>query len=85
MEPDSLRSQISKIEQDVFLFSRTLGENIAFGCPDATQEQIEQAAREAQAHDFIMSLRTAIRRSSASAVSPSPAGSASASLWRAPS
>ena len=52
----SLRSQISKIEQDVFLFSRTLGENIAFGCPDATQEQIEQAAREAQAHDFIMSL-----------------------------
>jgi ATP-binding cassette, subfamily B, bacterial len=52
---DTLRSQIAKIEQDVFLFSRTLGENIAFGAPDATQEQIEQAAREAQAHDFIMS------------------------------
>jgi ATP-binding cassette, subfamily B, bacterial len=52
---DALRSQIAKIEQDVFLFSRTLGENIAFGAPDATQEQIEQAAREAQAHDFIMS------------------------------
>jgi ATP-binding cassette subfamily B protein len=51
----SLRSQISKIEQDVFLFSRTLAENIAFGAPNATQEQIEQAAREAQAHDFIMS------------------------------
>ncbi len=50
----SLRSQISKIEQDVFLFSRTLAENIAFGCPDATQEQVEQAAHEAQAHDFIM-------------------------------
>lgn len=50
----SLRSQISKIEQDVFLFSRTLGENIAFGAPNATQAQIEQAAREAQAHDFIM-------------------------------
>ncbi|MEP7290277.1 MAG: ABC transporter ATP-binding protein, partial [Chloroflexota bacterium] len=49
----SLRSQISKIEQDVFLFSRTLAENIAFGAPNATQEQIEQAAREAQAHDFI--------------------------------
>src|SRR5204862_6685431 len=40
---DALRSQIAKIEQDVFLFSRTLGENIAFGAPDATQEQIEQA------------------------------------------
>jgi ATP-binding cassette subfamily B protein len=51
----ALRSQIAKIEQDVFLFSRTIGENIAFGAPDATQEQIEQAAREAQAHEFIMS------------------------------
>lgn len=50
----ALRSQISKIEQDVFLFSRTLAQNIAFGAPDATQEQIEQAAREAQAHNFIM-------------------------------
>lgn len=52
---ESLRSQISTIEQDVFLFSRTLAENIAFGVPDATQEEIEQAAKEAQAHDFILS------------------------------
>jgi len=51
---ESLRSQISTIEQDVFLFSRTLAENIAFGITDATQESIENAAREAQAHDFIM-------------------------------
>jgi ATP-binding cassette subfamily B protein len=51
----SLRSQIAKIEQDVFLFSRTIAENIAFGAPAASQEQIEQAAREAQAHDFIVS------------------------------
>jgi ATP-binding cassette subfamily B protein len=51
---DSLRSQISNIEQDVFLFSRTIAENIAFGSPDATREQIEHAAREAQAHDFIL-------------------------------
>jgi ATP-binding cassette, subfamily B, bacterial len=50
-----LRSQISKIEQDVFLFSRSISENIAFGAPGATQEQIEQAAKEAQAHDFILS------------------------------
>ncbi|PJF25382.1 MAG: ABC transporter ATP-binding protein, partial [Phototrophicales bacterium] len=53
----SLRSQISKIEQDVFLFSRTLAENIAFGKPNATQEEIEMAARSAQAHDFIMSFK----------------------------
>jgi ATP-binding cassette subfamily B protein len=51
----ALRSQISKIEQDVFLFSRSLGENIAFGAPDTPREQIEFAAHEAQAHDFIMS------------------------------
>ena len=51
----ALRSQIAKIEQDVFLFSRTIAENIAFGAPEATQEQIEQAAREAQAHEFITS------------------------------
>jgi len=52
---ESLRSQISTIEQDVFLFSRTLAENIAFGCADADWEAIEQAAREAQAHEFITS------------------------------
>ena len=52
---ESLRSQISTIEQDVFLFSRSIAENIAFGVPDATQDDIEHAAREAQAHDFIMS------------------------------
>jgi ATP-binding cassette subfamily B protein len=51
---ESLRSQISTIEQDVFLFSRTIGENIAFGCPDANDSEIEQAARQGQAHDFIM-------------------------------
>jgi ATP-binding cassette subfamily B protein len=50
---ESLRSQISTIEQDVFLFSGTIAENIAFGCADAAPEAIEQAARQAQAHDFI--------------------------------
>jgi ATP-binding cassette subfamily B protein len=53
---DSLRAQIATIEQDIFLFSRTVAENIAFGAREpVTQEQIEAAAREAQAHDFIMS------------------------------
>ena len=54
---ESLRSQISIIEQDIFLFSRTIAENIAFGLPGATQEQIEQAAKEAQAHDFILNFK----------------------------
>jgi len=51
---ESLRSQISTIEQDVFLFSRSLAENIAFGNADAGPELVEEAAREAQAHDFIV-------------------------------
>ncbi|MBN1247224.1 MAG: ABC transporter ATP-binding protein [Anaerolineae bacterium] len=50
----ALRRQISIIEQDVFLFSRTVAENIAFGYQEATQEQIEAAAKAAQAHDFIL-------------------------------
>jgi ATP-binding cassette subfamily B protein len=50
----ALRSQISIIEQDLFLFSRTVAENIKFGHPEATQEQVEAAARAAQAHDFIL-------------------------------
>jgi ATP-binding cassette subfamily B protein len=50
---EALRSQISTIEQDVFLFSRSLAENIAFGCEDAHAAAIEDAARAAQAHDFI--------------------------------
>lgn len=50
---ESLRSQISTIEQDIFLFSRTLKENIAFGLAEASQEAVEKAAREAQAHEFI--------------------------------
>jgi ATP-binding cassette subfamily B protein len=49
----ALRRQISIIEQDIFLFSRTIAENIAFGRPKATQTEIENAARAAQAHEFI--------------------------------
>jgi ATP-binding cassette subfamily B protein len=52
----SLRSQISIIEQEVFLFSRSIAENIAFGMPGASQAQIEEAARLAQAHEFIMEM-----------------------------
>jgi ATP-binding cassette subfamily B protein len=42
---ESLRSQISTIEQDIFLFSRTIAENIAFGCADATQERSSRRPR----------------------------------------
>ncbi len=52
---ESLRSQISTIEQDIFLFSRSIAENIAFGDRQASHEAIVQAAQEAQAHEFITS------------------------------
>jgi ATP-binding cassette subfamily B protein len=50
----SLRSQISIIEQDIFLFSRSLKDNIAFGKPDATKDDVISASIAAQAHDFIL-------------------------------
>jgi len=52
----SLRSQIGIVQQDVFIFSESVRENIAYGKLDATQEEIEQAAKLAEAHDFIMKL-----------------------------
>ncbi len=54
---EALRQQIAIIEQDIFLFSRTVAENIAFGKPDATREEIVAAAKMAQAHDFIMGFK----------------------------
>jgi ABC-type multidrug transport system fused ATPase/permease subunit len=50
-----LRSQVGLVSQEPTLFDTTIGENIIFGLEDVTQEQIEMAAREANAHDFIMS------------------------------
>lgn len=52
----ALRSQISTIEQDVFLFSRSIADNIAFGRAGASREEVEAAARDAQAHEFISGL-----------------------------
>jgi ATP-binding cassette subfamily B protein len=54
---EALRRQISIIEQDVYLFSRTIAENIAFGWPQASREEIIEAAKAAQAHDFITSFK----------------------------
>ncbi|HEX5437974.1 MAG TPA: ABC transporter ATP-binding protein [Gemmatimonadaceae bacterium] len=52
----SLRRQMGVVPQDVRLFSDTIRTNIAYGRPDASQAQIEAAARAANAHDFIMAL-----------------------------
>ena len=52
----SLRKNIGTAQQDVFLFSTTIRNNIAYGMPDATLEQVTEAAKAAQIHDFIMGL-----------------------------
>lgn len=52
---ESLRSQIGIVLQETTLFSGSIRDNIAFGKPDATEQEIEAAAQAAQAHDFIMS------------------------------
>ncbi|HEX7337883.1 MAG TPA: ABC transporter ATP-binding protein [Gemmatimonadales bacterium] len=56
MTQRSLRSQIGVVFQDAHLFNDTVRANIAYGRPDATQAQIEAAAKAAQAHDFVMAL-----------------------------
>ena len=52
----SLREAIGLVQQDVYLFDGTLRDNIAYGRPGASQEEIEQAARRANIHEFIASL-----------------------------
>jgi ATP-binding cassette subfamily B protein len=52
----SLRRAIGYVSQDVFLFQGTVRENLAFGRPEATTEEIEAAARQAEAHEFIAAL-----------------------------
>lgn len=52
----SLRENISLVLQDAFLFPMSIAENIAFGNPDATDRDVERAARAAQAHNFITAL-----------------------------
>lgn len=53
---DDLRNQVALVFEEPFLFSATIRENIAFGAPDASEEQIRLAARLAQAHEFITQL-----------------------------
>ena len=56
MTRDSLRANIGIVAQDVFLFNGTIRENIAYGNFNASQEEIEEAARRANIHDYVMTL-----------------------------
>ncbi|MDB5613644.1 MAG: multidrug transporter ATP-binding protein [Devosia sp.] len=56
VQQSSLRGQIAIVQQEPILFHRTLAENIAYARPDATRAEIEMAAQQANAHDFIVNL-----------------------------
>ncbi|TGU99094.1 ATP-binding cassette domain-containing protein, partial [Mesorhizobium sp. M00.F.Ca.ET.186.01.1.1] len=56
LDPEKLLKKISMVFQDVYLFQDTIRNNIRYGREDATQEEIEAAAKEACCHDFIMKL-----------------------------
>lgn len=53
----SLRSNIGVVQQDVYLFSGTIRENILYGRPNASEEEIIEAAKKAEAHEFILNLK----------------------------
>lgn len=53
----SLRGNIGIVQQDVYLFSGTIFENIVYGRPDASEEEVQEAAKRAGAHEFIMALK----------------------------
>ena len=53
---DSLRRQVGVVRQETFLFAGTVQENILYGKPDATKDEVVEAAKKANAHEFIMSL-----------------------------
>jgi ATP-binding cassette subfamily B protein len=54
---DALRAQIGMVRQETAMFNRSAVENIRYGKPDASEEQVHEAARRAEAHDFILGLR----------------------------
>ncbi|MFF2885526.1 ABC transporter ATP-binding protein [Paenibacillus sp. NPDC057967] len=56
MSSDELMRQLAFVFQDVYLFNDTVANNIRYGNPDASMEQVEEAARKARCHDFIMKL-----------------------------
>lgn len=56
LDLQQLRSQIGLVSQEPVLFSSTVGDNISYGNPEASQQQVEDAARAANAHSFVSKL-----------------------------
>ena len=83
LDPADLRARIALVPQDSVMFATTIGENIRFGRPDASDAEVARAAELAYAASFIAALPQGWKRRSANAASRCPAGNASASPSRA--
>ena len=79
-----LRRNIGVVFQETLLFNRSIAENLRVGKPDATEDEMREAASARQALEFIDAIPMASTRASASAAGCCPAASASASPSRAP-
>ena len=79
----SLAATVGLVSQETYLFHASIRENLRFACPDASDEEIEDAARAAQIHELIARCPRAMTRPSASAATASPAARSSASRSRA--
>lgn len=84
MRISDLRGLIGNVNQEAILFNDTFFNNIAFGVENATMEQVVEAAKIANAHDFIMDTEKGTTPTSAIAAVSSPADSANASALHAP-
>lgn len=80
----SLRSAIGLVSQDVYLFEGSIRDNLAYGKPDATESDIIDAAKTAEAWSFIEALPMAWTRRLANVAYGCPAANASVCLWRGP-
>lgn len=82
---ESLRQNIGIVLQDTVLFGASIAENISYGKPDATRDEIERAAALAYAHDFIVALPNGYDTILGERVAPCPEDNGRGSVWRAPS
>ena len=81
---DGLLRNISMVFQNVYLFEDTILNNIRFGKPDATMEEVREAARKARCHDFIMALPEGYETPVGEGGVSLPAGNGNAFRWPAP-
>ncbi len=83
LDPEALHRMIAVVHQDTYLFHGTVEENLRLGKPDATHDELEAAARDANAHEFISLLAARLRDDDRRARRPA-CRAGNASVWPSP-